>query len=59
MYKKCKIYNKLKNTFTPNLINHIPYEKLTYIIPDLVKEKFKEDTFLEKDFNDNLKLLGN
>ena len=27
--------------------------------PDLVKQKFKENTFKEKDFKDNLRLLAN
>ena len=51
-------YNKLKDVFTPTTISHIPYEKLSYIIPDLVKQKFKENTFIEKDFKDILRLLA-
>ena len=52
-------YNKLKNVFTPTSISHNSYEKLSYFIPDLIKQKFKKDTFIEKDFKDNLRILVN
>ena len=43
-------YNKLKDVFTPTSISHIYYVKHSYIIPDLVEQKFKEDAYIEKDF---------
>ena len=40
-------------------MQHILYEKHTYIIPNLVKEKYKNDNFVDEDFKDNLKFLWN
>ncbi len=52
-------YNKLTEIFTPNEIAHIDYEKHSYVIPEIIKNKFKNESFVESDFKDNLLLLGN
>ena len=52
-------YNKNIEIFTPNEIQHILYEQHTYTIPNIFKEKYKNDSFIEEDFKDNLKILGN
>ena len=49
-------YNKLTEAFTPDTISHIDYDKHSYIIPKLVKDKYKNDSFV--DFNNNMKLIG-
>ena len=50
-------YNLLTEKFTPDNIEHIEYENHTYIIPALVKEKYYNNTFEEKDFENNLKIF--
>ena len=34
-------YNKLTGIFTPNEIPHIDYEKHSYVVPEIIKTKFK------------------
>lgn len=41
-----------------NDTEHIEYEKHSYIIPIIIKKQFEKNEFIEKDFKDNLKLLG-
>jgi len=53
------IYNKLTGEFSPNEIAHINYEKHTYIVPEIIKSKFKDDSFVISYFKDNLILIGN
>ena len=53
------IFNKLTGEFFPNETPHINYEKHTYIVPEIIKTKFKNDKFVETDFKDNLVLIGN
>ena len=41
-------YNTNYEIFTPNEVKEIPYEQHTYIIHNLVKEKYKNDAFVEE-----------
>ena len=58
-------YNLLAKTscnkliFTINDTENIHYEKHSYIIPIILKEKYSENKFNENDFRNNLKFIGN
>ena len=52
-------FNKLTEQFVPQDIEHIDYEKHTYVVPQIIKEKFKKDSFVESDFKNNLIMIGN
>lgn len=51
-------YNKNNEIFLPGEIDHIPYENHSYVIPKLMKEKYEKDEFIEEDFKNNIKILG-
>ena len=48
-------YNKLTKIFTIKDTEHIDYEKHNNIIPTILKEKYKNNEFIENDFKDNLR----
>ena len=52
-------YNKLLGKFTLADIKHIEYEKQSYVLPKIIKDKYKDNLFKEEDFIDNLSLIGN
>ena len=51
-------YNKMNESFTLEPINHFPYENHSYVIQNLVKEKYYSKSFEKSDFSNNMELLG-
>ena len=53
----CK--NKEGKNITLADVKHIEYEKHSYVLPKIIKDKYKDNLFKEEDFIDNLSLIGN